>query len=60
MIMCNLSLPAKEKRFIPEHGFLHNGAGERNRKKLAQFVSSKLPPYYIQSDSGENVNILER
>jgi len=32
MILCNLSLPAKEKRFIPEHGFLHNGAGERNRK----------------------------
>ena len=32
MTLCNLRLPAKEKRFIPEHGFLHNGAGERNRK----------------------------
>jgi len=32
MILCNLSLPAKEKRFIPEHGFLHSGARERIRK----------------------------
>ena len=38
VILCNLSLPAKKKRFIPEHGFIHNGARERNRKNCLNLL----------------------
>jgi hypothetical protein len=54
VIVRNFSLQAKEQRFIPEHGFLQNATGQRNRKKWFNLLAHN---YLITTyrDSGEKL-----